>query len=148
MLKKNIMARWIIIFLFAISARAEAYDDAVATERSGVETLVLAKTSSSWDGNVLPGYPEGQSEITILNIKIHPGVKLPMHSHPVINAGYMVKGGLTVMTEKGDTLYLREGDAIVEVVDTWHYGYNEGDDVAEIVVFYAGVEGSPVCEYN
>ena len=58
----------------------------------------------------------------------------------------MLKGELTVITDSGDRLDLKEGEAIVEVVDTWHYGYNEGEDTAEIVVFYAGVEGLPVTE--
>jgi len=35
-------------------------------------------------------------------------------------------------------------DPIVEVVNTWHYGRNEGDKPAEIIVFYAGEKGDPV----
>jgi hypothetical protein len=27
------------------------------------------------------------------------------------------------------------------VVNAWHYGINEGNDPAEIIVFYAGVQG-------
>jgi hypothetical protein len=30
------------------------------------------------------------------------------------------------------------------VVNTWHYGINEGDLPAEIIVFYAGVVDSPI----
>ncbi|MDY7002072.1 MAG: cupin domain-containing protein, partial [Thermodesulfobacteriota bacterium] len=29
--------------------------------------------------------------------------------------------------------------SIVEVVNTWHYGKNEGNETAEIIVFYAGI---------
>ena len=36
------------------------------------------------------------------------------------------------------------GDAIVEVVDQWHYGYNDGPDIAELIVFYAGAQGQPI----
>ena len=34
--------------------------------------------------------------------------------------------------------------AIVEVVNKWHYGKNEGDKMAEIMVFYAGVLDKPI----
>ncbi|HOZ60858.1 MAG TPA: cupin domain-containing protein, partial [Smithellaceae bacterium] len=62
-----------------------------------------------------------------------------MHKHPVINAGVMIAGDLTVITEKNETLHLKTGDSIIEVVDKWHYGKNEGNKTAEIIVFYAGV---------
>lgn len=67
-----------------------------------------------------------------------------MHMHPVINAGFLAQGSLRVITEKQDTLYLETGQAIVEVVDQWHYGSNVGKIPAVIYVFYAGVEGMPV----
>jgi quercetin dioxygenase-like cupin family protein len=105
---------------------------------------VLAKTSSSWNGKALPDYAEGTPEITILRIKIPAGAKLPLHEHPVINAGVMLKGELTVVTENKKTLHLKAGDSIVEVVDTWHYGKNEGNGPAEIIVFYAGIVGTPI----
>lgn len=67
-----------------------------------------------------------------------------MHEHPVINAGVLLKGELTVVTEGGKTLHLKAGDALIEVVDTWHYGKNEGAEPAEIIVFYAGTEDEPI----
>jgi len=69
---------------------------------------------------------------------------LPVHLHPEINAGVLLKGELTVVTEDKKTLHLQAGDPIVEVVDTWHYGINEGDTPAEIIVFYAGVQDVPI----
>lgn len=113
-------------------------------EENAVETAVLAKSSVSWDGMDLPEYPNGKPEITILRIKIPPKTKLPLHKHPVINAGVLLKGALTVVTEAEEILRLRAGDSIVEVVDKWHYGINEGSESAEIIVFYAGVKGSPI----
>jgi quercetin dioxygenase-like cupin family protein len=115
-----------------------------AGEASPYESAVLAKTSSSWNGRDLPDYPDGKPEVTILRIIIPPGTELPIHKHPVINAGVLWKGQLTVVTEAGERLHLRAGDAIVEVVNTWHYGKNEGDEPAELIVFYAGVQGTPL----
>lgn len=115
-----------------------------AQELNNAVVDVLAKTSVSWDGKDLPNYPKGKPEITILRIKIPPKVQLPLHIHPVINAGVLLKGELTVVTEDKETLHLRAGDSIVEVIDKWHYGKNEGNEPAEIIVFYAGVQDTPI----
>ncbi len=115
-----------------------------AQDVNTVKVDVLAKTSSSWDGRGLPDYTKGKPEITILRITIPQGVQLPLHKHPVINAGILLKGELTVVTEDNKTLHLKAGDSIVELVNKWHYGKNEGNKPAEIIVFYAGILGTPI----
>lgn len=104
----------------------------------------LVKTTQSWDGELLRPYPQGQPEITILRISIPAGTQLHTHSHPVINAGVLISGQLTVVTTDGKTLHLKAGDPIVEVVNTLHYAMNQGKAPAEIVVFYAGVIDTPI----
>jgi quercetin dioxygenase-like cupin family protein len=113
---------------------------------SGASTVVkeLAKTSRSWDGNSLPAYPPGQPKISILRITIPAGARLDIHSHPVINAGVLISGELTVLTKDGKRLNLKAGDPIVEVVNTLHYGINQGRIPAEIIVFYAGTVDTPI----
>ncbi len=115
-----------------------------AGDVSAVKTEVLAKTGSSWDGSRLPDYPKGNPEITILRIKIPPGVQLPLHTHPVINAGVLLAGELTVVTEDNNILHMKAGEPIVEVVNKWHYGKNEGTETADLIVFYAGVPETPI----
>ncbi|MEE8510894.1 MAG: cupin domain-containing protein [candidate division NC10 bacterium] len=115
-----------------------------AQDVNTVTVDVLAKTSSSWDGRNLPDYAKSKPEITILRITIPQGVQLPLHKHPVINAGILLKGELTVVTEDNKTLHLKAGDSIVELVNKWHYGKNEGNKPAEIIVFYAGILGTPI----
>lgn len=115
-----------------------------AGEENRVQVQELAKASQSWDGQTLPQYPDGKPEITVLRITVSPGVKLPLHMHPVINAGVLLQGELTVVTEQNDILHLKAGEAIIEVVDTWHYGVNEGEQPAVIIVFYAGTTKSPI----
>jgi quercetin dioxygenase-like cupin family protein len=112
------------------------------------EVHQLAKSCLSWDGAQLPTYPEGRPEITILRIVIPAGATLEKHKHLVINGGVLLKGELTVQAEDGKILRLKAGEALVEVVDTWHYGKNEGVEPAEIIVFYAGVEGTPITVYK
>ena len=113
----------------------------------GVEPIVfseLLKTSASWDGKPLPSYPKGKPEVTIARITVQPGAEFPLHKHPMINAGILLSGELTVVTEEKKTIQLKSGDAIAEVVDTWHYGKNDGKVPAEILVFYAGTVGTPL----
>lgn len=104
----------------------------------------LVKTTQSWNGAPLPAYPEGRPEVTILRISIPAGSRLETHRHPVINAGVLLSGQLTVVTADGKTLHLEAGDPIVEVVNTLHYGMNEGNVPAEIIVFYAGSLDAPI----
>lgn len=115
-----------------------------AADLDVIQVEELVKTSLSWDGNRIPDYPESTPEVTILRIKIPPGVELPLHQHPVINAGVLLSGELTVITDDKKTLHLKAGEPIVEVVDKWHYGRNEGNETAEIIVFYAGAVDSPI----
>ncbi len=117
---------------------------AFAADEGKVRVDELAKTGSSWDGSLLPSYPAGAPVVTILRISIPPGVQLPLHRHPVINAGVLLSGELTVVTEDNKTLHMKAGDSIVEVVNKWHYGKNEGDKTAELIVFYAGAENMPI----
>ena len=119
-------------FLFAVGAEGKT------------EVNVLAKTTKSWNGDNLPRYSKGKPEITILRISIPPHTDLAWHEHPEINAGVMISGELTVITDKEDTLHLQAGDPIVEVVNTWHFGKNEGDEAVDIIVFYAGIKGKAV----
>ena len=111
-----------------------------ATEN--VSSVTLAMSDKSWDGSSLPTYPKEAPEISVLKITISAHTELQLHKHPIINAGYMVKGSLKVVTDENKTLHLKAGDALIEVVDRWHYGVNEGDEPVEIVVFYAGTKES------
>ena len=124
------------VILFACQAEG--------SEQQSIAVKELVKSNLSWDGNPLPAYPPGPPEISILRISIPPGAQLPVHRHPVINAGVLVSGELTVVTKDDKTLHLKAGDPIVEVVDTWHYGRNDGAQPADIIVFYAGSPGTPL----
>jgi len=140
-MRKINLAIFVTLFLF-ITACAGNLNNVAVDNNIVIEQL--AKTTTSWDGTTLPAYPEGQPEITILRIKIPAGAQLAMHYHPVINAGVLIAGELTVITEDGKTLHLKAGDSIVELVNKKHYGKNEGTQTAEIIVFYAGIVDKPI----
>lgn len=145
---KRLMPLMLLLLAGCAGLHSGGREASVAGTEKNLESTVLAKSVSSWNGDMLPVYPAGQPEISVLRIKIPPGASLPVHKHPVINAGFMLEGELTVQTESGAVLHLKAGEAIVEVVDTWHSGRNEGSVPAEIVVFYAGTESKPVTVYR
>ena len=136
---KKILFPACLVFLLCDNAiAADMHDE----QHSGAyKTETLAKSSNAWDGSPLPEYPRGTPEVAVLKITIAPGQQLPMHKHPVINAGVVLSGELTVFTADNKTLHLKPGQALIELVDKSHYGKNEGEVPVEIVVFYASVVG-------
>ena len=62
----------------------------------------------------------------------------------MINAGVLLEGALTVVTPEGLEKHLDAGDSLIELVEQWHFGRNDGDVPAVILVVYAGVEGKPI----
>ncbi|WP_111672449.1 cupin domain-containing protein [Algoriphagus litoralis] len=111
---------------------------------SSPSSELIAESYVSWNGDSLPAYPSGKPKISIVKVTIPPHSELPHHYHPVINAGVLLKGELTVVDVKGNVLEMKAGDPIIEVVNTIHYGKNNGDEPAEILVFYAGAEGKEI----
>ena len=101
----------------------------------------LAKTTHSWDGSPLPSSSDGSAEVTILKITIPAGTRLEPHTHPMINAGYVMKGKLTVIAADGKECTFSAGDTIVEMVNRVHYGENHGSKDVELLMFYCGTEG-------
>lgn len=126
----------LIAFLFSCGKKEK-------TSLSPVSELI-AESYLSWNGDSLPAYPTGKPKISIVKVTIPPHSELPNHYHPVINAGVLLKGELTVVDVKGNVLEMTAGDPIIEVVNTIHYGVNKGDEPAEILVFYAGTEGMEI----
>jgi quercetin dioxygenase-like cupin family protein len=131
-------------FCLALILGSQVQAREVHSESGAISVEVLVKSVKSWDGSELEAYAPGKPQISILKITIAPNTSLPMHQHPFINAGLLLKGELTVVTQEGETLYMKTGDTIIEVVDKWHHGMNESEEPAEIVVFYAGIEGQPI----
>jgi len=128
---------------FSLSAISAA-PPALAQAENAVSVETLAQSTTSWDGSALPAYPAGTAEVTVLRYNIPPDTTLPWHLHPVINAGVIISGNLTVVTKAGAQLHLSAGDALVETVDTWHQGINEGPEPVDIIVFYAGIVNEPL----
>jgi quercetin dioxygenase-like cupin family protein len=132
------MMKTALFFLLVLPLTLSAEDKAAPSKEK------LTVSTETWTGKKLPAYPSAQPEISILKITIPPGQRLPMHKHPVINAGVVLRGELTVTTDKGEVLHVKAGQPIVEVVNEWHYGANHGTEPVELIAFYAGVKGAPI----
>ncbi|MEM0914915.1 MAG: cupin domain-containing protein [Planctomycetota bacterium] len=111
---------------------------------SGVVVEELVRSTQSWNGTPLPAYPDDQPEVVVLRVTVPPHTALPWHEHPVINAGVLVSGTLTVMTPDGVSKRLHAGDALIELVNQPHRGINDSDDPAVVYVVYAGTTGESI----
>lgn len=139
----NITPACLLLTMIALGGCATAQPSSPAPA-STVQSTVLLKSSSSWDGTAYDAYPVGKPELTVLNIKIPANTALKWHEHPMPNAAYVVSGNLTVETrEGGKSILLKAGDVLPEMVNRQHRGLT-GDAAVELVVFYAGTPGMPL----
>ncbi len=120
-----------------------ALDDGHGGKSLGIKVETLVQSTKQWDVNLLPHYPTSNAEITVLKITIPAGVTLPLHTHPVINAGVILQGKLQLSLQDGTTRHFNQGDALIEVVNTVHTGKSLGPKDAVVLVFYAGSKDLP-----
>jgi quercetin dioxygenase-like cupin family protein len=115
-----------------------------ADPHGDVQVDILVQSDASWNGDTLPAYPTEAPQISVVKIVIPPHTQLQLHKHPSINAGYLISGEITVHAEDGKTQLVKAGDGLIEMVNTWHYGSNDGELPAEIVIVYVGIKGRPL----
>jgi quercetin dioxygenase-like cupin family protein len=114
-----------------------------AEEYRNVEVKKLITSSTSSNGDPLLYLRTDHPEVTALVVNFPPGGSTGWHKHPVPVYAYMLEGELTVELKDGRTFLFRKGDAILEVINTLHNGYNSGSVAASLVVFYTGATGVP-----
>jgi quercetin dioxygenase-like cupin family protein len=111
---------------------------------SPVKSEQLLQTTGSWDGTRYASYLRGPPQVTVLKITVPPHTALAWHQHPMINAGYVLSGKITLeIKDTGQRQTFRAGQTLAECVNTTHRGYTT-DQPAELVVFYAGLPGMPL----
>lgn len=117
---------------------AHAQEDNTAPK---VESIELIRTSQSWDGVELPDYFQGRPELVAVKYVFPAGKKLGWHHHPVMNYGILVQGELTIIGLDGQKKVVHEGEPVVEMVNTIHYGENLGDKDVILYMFYLSKDG-------
>ncbi len=116
---------------------------ASADQPASVQSSVLLKSESSWEGTAYGAYPTGTPELSVLKITIPANTTLAWHKHPMPNAAYVLSGELTVETQDGkQRKVLGQGDALAEMVERHHRG-TSGATPTELIVFYAGSKDMP-----
>ena len=114
-----------------------------AQDYKNVEVSKVLVSSVTSNGTPLRYLQTGQPEVTVLVVRVPPGGSTGWHQHPVPVYAYMLNGTLNVEIKGGQTSVFKKGDAILEVMNTLHNGYNSGSETATLVVFYTGAVGVP-----
>ena len=100
----------------------------------GLTRKILAQT----DGP-MPGY------VTIIaEVEIEPGVLVARHTHPGIESGYVVEGGLDLPIQGQPTRALKPGDGFQVPPETPHAGGKNGDKKTKITSTYVVEKGKPL----
>jgi len=114
---------------------------ALALESSAqVKVSTVLKTETSWDDKPIV-YPSGKPEVSGLVVELAPGAQTGWHSHPVPSFAFVLEGELDVEQKNGSVKHVKAGEALAEVVNTFHNGRNVGKVTAKLIVFYAGTVG-------
>jgi len=100
-------------------------------------TEILTRSLTSWNGGEFH-YPSGTPEITAARIRLEAGEQTAWHCHTAPLFAYVLQGRLEISTDSGQQHVFKRGDAIIEVMDTWHRGTAIKGPV-ELVAFYAGI---------
>jgi quercetin dioxygenase-like cupin family protein len=96
------------------------------------------KVLSQMDGPA-PGYMT-----LIAEVEIEPGVLVARHTHPGIESGYVVEGGIELAVQGQPTRALKPGDGFQIPAQTPHAGGKNGDKKTKIVSTYVVEKGKPL----
>lgn len=106
-----------------------------------IQHELVLQSGLAWNSQAYSHYPSGKPLISVMRMTIPAHSELPWHSHPMPNTAYVLSGHLTVEDkESGQTHTVTAGEALNETLNSVHRGYTT-DQAAELVIFYAGVEG-------
>lgn len=87
----------------------------------------------------VPGY------VTIsVEAEIEAGILVARHTHPGIESGYIVEGGLELPVEGQPTRTLKPGDAFQVPANTPHAGGKNGDKKTKVAITYILEKGKPI----
>jgi len=136
---RNRITKLCLILLLTIVPYAFAGD-----YNSGVTAKILGKTSVTGNGQKITYPVTDRAEVTAMSVDLAPGAETGWHKHPVPVYAYVISGNLFVEIEDGKQLSFGAGDAVIEVVDTFHNGKNRGNEPVKLAVFYLGLEGAPI----
>ena len=107
----------------------------------GVKITKLLQGSETIEGKAIAYPPSDKAEMAVLMVDLAPGKEIGLHMHPVPLVVYMMEGELEVEVSGGGKHKLQAGTAFLEVVNTWHNGFNRTDKPVKFLVVFAGEKG-------
>jgi quercetin dioxygenase-like cupin family protein len=120
--------------LAATGAAAAEGTGAPAATTPGVNRKILSRQ----DGPA-PGYETIQVEATI-----EKGVKVARHTHPGIEASYVVEGRFELPVQGRETMTVKAGDAFQIPPETPHAGGAPTAETSKIMITYIVEKGKPL----
>jgi quercetin dioxygenase-like cupin family protein len=113
----------------------------LAAQEGPVSTPVLDTTQTAAGQPIDP--PDDDAQVIVTRLAIPPGAELPVHKHPFPRMAYVLAGQLVVTdVESGSETTYAQGDFIVEMTGTWHFGRNDGTGPLELLVIDTVPEGT------
>ena len=113
-----------------------------AADAPKVQVTPVARTNTTVTGQpiVVPDHPD----VIVSIATFPPGSRLPEHQHPHPHYVYVLEGVLTVVnTDAHKTFDVKAGAFVVEMMDTWHYGINNGTVPVRLLVIDQVPHGAP-----
>jgi quercetin dioxygenase-like cupin family protein len=118
--------------VLAFGLRTDAQEATTVAAKAKAARIFSATTTANGAPIVLP---QGDVEVSVWTYDIPPGARLPVHKHPFQRYAYVLQGTLQVTdVERGHTSDYKPGDFIVEMVDAWHFGVNNGKEPVRLLV--------------
>ena len=103
---------------------------------------ILSANETANGGPIL--LPSGEAQVLVSRYEIPAGAKLPVHRHVFPRMAYVLAGTLVVTdVATGTETSYAEGGFVVEMVDAWHFGRNDGPDPVQLLVIDLAPEGQP-----
>ena len=115
---------------------------AQAADPPRVDVKPLARTNTTVTGQpiVVPQYPD----VIVSIATFPPGARLGEHQHPYPHYVYVLQGVLTVVnTQTNKTFEAKEGSFVVEMMNSWHYGINNGAVPVKLLAIDQVPAGTP-----
>lgn len=126
----------------ALAAMVFACASASAADAPAVQVTPIARTNTTITGQpiTVPEHPD----VVVSIATFPPGARIPEHQHPHPHYVYVLEGVLTVVnTDAHKTFDVKAGDFVVEMMDTWHYGINNGTVPVRLLVIDQVPHGAP-----
>ncbi len=129
--------------LFVIAIAPASRVGAEDNTQPAVQTTPLLSTGTTVMGETLHYPTTGPAHVTAAVVTLPPGSHTILHKHGVPLFGYVLEGEITVdYGDRGKRTY-RQGEALMEAMDTAHFGADVGPQPVRLLTVYMGAEGAP-----